>query len=187
VLAYSQEIYDWIKTFHVLGAIVWVGGGVFVQIYATRLIRANETARVMAFAKDIQRIALSVFTPASILVLLLGIALVWYSPVWGLTQLWVILGLLGIANSIVVGAVFLGPESGRIGRLSDERGASDPEVHRRVRRSSRSPLRPDGAPARRRRYGGQAGGVGFRASRRSGNSPDDLTQWKLSSPDARPP
>lgn len=41
MLAYSQEIYDWIKTFHVLGAIVWVGGGVFVQIYATRLIRAK--------------------------------------------------------------------------------------------------------------------------------------------------
>lgn len=134
VLAYSQEIYDWIKTFHVLGAIVWVGGGVFVQIYATRLIRANETARVMAFAKDIERIGLSVFLPASILVLLLGIALVWYSPAWDLTQLWVILGLLGIANTIVVGAVFLGPESGRIGRLAEERGASDPEVQRRVRR-----------------------------------------------------
>ena len=61
-------------------------------------------------------------------------ALVWYSPAWGLTQLWVILGLLGIANSIVVGAVFLGPESGRIGRLWDERGANDPEVQRRIRR-----------------------------------------------------
>ena len=106
----------------------------FVQIYATRLIRANETVRVMVFAKDIERIGMSVFLPASILVLLLGIALVWYSPAWDLTQLWVILGLLGIANTIVVGAVFLGPESGRIGRLAEERGANDPEVQRRVRR-----------------------------------------------------
>jgi hypothetical protein len=58
--------------------------------------------------------------------------MVWYSPAWELTQLWVILGLVGIANTIVVGAAFLGPESGRLGRLAEERGPADPELQRRI-------------------------------------------------------
>ena len=33
-----------------------------------------------------------------------------------------------------MGALFLGPESGRIGKLIDERGAADPEVRRRITR-----------------------------------------------------
>ena len=134
MLAYSQAVYDWIKLFHILAAIVWVGGGVFVQIYVTRMKRANEMGRLLAFAKDIERIGITVFTPASILVLILGIAMVWYSPAWELGQLWVILGLVGIANTIVVGAAFLGPEAGRIARLTEERGPEDAEVQRRVQR-----------------------------------------------------
>lgn len=113
---------------------MWVGGGVFAQIYATRLMRANEMPRAAAFAKDIERIGLTIFTPASIVVLILGIAMVWYSPAWEITQLWVILGLVGIANTIVVGAAFLGPEAGRVGRLADERGVTDPELQHRIER-----------------------------------------------------
>jgi hypothetical protein len=46
----------------------------------------------------------------------------------------VIIGLLGIANTIVVGAAFLGPEAGRIARVAAERGPDDPEVLRRTER-----------------------------------------------------
>lgn len=45
-----------------------------------------------------------------------------------------ILGLVGIVNTIVVGAAFLGPEAGRISRLTEERGTDDPEVQRRLQR-----------------------------------------------------
>jgi uncharacterized membrane protein len=134
VFAFSEGIYNWIKLFHVLAAIVWVGGGIFIQIYVTRLKRAGEMGRLLAFAKDIERFGMTVFTPASILVLVLGIAMVWYSPAWEVGQLWVILGLVGIANTIVVGAAFLGPEAGRIARLTGERGPDDPEIIRRIQR-----------------------------------------------------
>lgn len=80
MLGYSQGIYDWIKLLHILAAIAWVGGGIFVQIYVTRLRRASEMGRLSAFGKDIERIGMTVFVPASILVLIFGIAMVWYSP-----------------------------------------------------------------------------------------------------------
>lgn len=70
MLAYDLGIYNWIKTFHVLAAIVWVGGGIFIQIYVTRLKRANDQTRLMAFAKDVEKFGTMVFLPASIAVLI---------------------------------------------------------------------------------------------------------------------
>ena len=134
MLAYSEGIYTWIKSGHVLAAIVWVGGGIFIQAYTTRLRAAGDQERLLRFAKDVERLGNTMFLPASVLVLLFGIALVWYSPAWEVTDLWVILGLVGIANTIVVGAAFMGPESGRIARLAEERGPDDPEVARRTQR-----------------------------------------------------
>jgi uncharacterized membrane protein len=134
VLAFDLGIYNWIKTVHVLAAIVWVGGGIFIQIYVTRLKRTNDQTRLMAFAKDVEKFGTMIFLPASILVLIFGMVMVWYAPQWELTQLWVILGLLGIANTIVVGAAFLGPEAGRLARVASERGPDDPEVVRRTER-----------------------------------------------------
>ena len=134
MLAFSEGIYNWIKAGHVLAAIVWVGGGIFIQIYVTRLRSAGDQTRLMRFAKDLEKLGNAIFLPASLLVLLFGIALVWYSPAWEVTQLWVILGLIGIANTIVIGAAFLGPEAGRIARVAEERGPDDPEILRRTRR-----------------------------------------------------
>ena len=132
MLAFDAGVYNWIKTFHILAAIVWVGGGIFVQIYSSRLRRATDQTRLLAFAKDLETLGTKVFMPASIVVLIMGIVLVWYSPAWEVTQLWVILGLVGIANSIVVGAFFLGPEAGRIAKIAEERGPEDPEVAART-------------------------------------------------------
>lgn len=132
MLAFSEGIYNWIKAGHVLAAIVWVGGGIFIQIYVTRLRSAGDQMRLMRFAKDLEKLGNAIFLPASLLVLLFGIAMIWYSPAWEITQLWVILGLAGIANTIVVGAAFLGPEAGRIARVAEERGPDDPEILRRT-------------------------------------------------------
>jgi hypothetical protein len=46
----------------------------------------------------------------------------------------VILGLVGIESTVVVGAAFLGPESSKLARLTEQRGPEDPEVVRRVQR-----------------------------------------------------
>ena len=103
MLAFSEGIYNWIKAGHVLAAIVWVGGGIFIQIYVTRLRSAGDQTRLMRFAKDLEKLGNAIFLPASLLVLLFGIAMVWYSPAWEVTQLWVILGLVSgfIASKLI--------------------------------------------------------------------------------------
>jgi uncharacterized membrane protein len=54
VLAYSTTVYDWIKLVHVLAAIVWVGSSVFIQLYATKLDRSGDRAKLAGFAQDIE-------------------------------------------------------------------------------------------------------------------------------------
>jgi uncharacterized membrane protein len=125
--------YELLKTVHVLFAVVWVGGAATTQVLATRLSRANEPARMAAFAKDIEFVGTRVFMPSSIVVLVAGI---WMVATSGLdfTDLWIVFGLIGIAFSAIVGAAFLGPESGRIGALIEARGPEDGEVIARMKR-----------------------------------------------------
>jgi len=134
VLAFSVGVYNVILLVHILASIVWVGGGIFIQIYVTRLDRAGEDVRLMAFAKDLEKLGSLIFLPAALVVLLAGITMVAYSPGVEVTELWVILGLVGIANTIMIGAAFLGPEAGRLARIAEERGPDDPEVLRRTKR-----------------------------------------------------
>ena len=125
--------YELLKTIHVLFAVIWVGGAATTQILATRLSKANEPGRMAAFAKEIEFVGTRVFMPASVIVLAAGIWMVAISG-WNFTDLWIVLGLVGIAFSATVGATFLGPESGRIGRLIEAKGPEDTEVTARLNR-----------------------------------------------------
>jgi uncharacterized membrane protein len=134
VLGFSSTVYDWLKLIHVLAAITWVGGAIFVQIYATRLLRQREPLRLAGFAKDIGELGMKVFMPASLTVVLGGIVLVIYAPFMDFTDAWIALGLIGAAATFLTGAFVIGPESGKLGALAQERGPEDAEVQRRIER-----------------------------------------------------
>src|SRR5581483_551010 len=95
------------KALHVLMAIIWVGGALMIQLFAFRILKESDEQRIAAFTKDVEYIGMRTFIPASLVV-------------W--------------AASFVSGAAFLGPESGRIGRLIEERGGIDAEVRMRIER-----------------------------------------------------
>ena len=134
MLGYSSTVYDWLKLIHVLAAITWVGGAIFVQIYATRLLRQKEPLRLAGFARDIGDLGMKVFMPAALTVVLIGIVMVIYAPAMNFTDAWIALGLVGAAATFLTGAFVIGPESGRLGALAQERGPEDPEVQRRIER-----------------------------------------------------
>jgi len=134
VLAFSDGIYHLLKFIHVGAAIAWVGGGAFVQVLATRVSRQNDPLKLAALAKDIEAIGQRYLMGASILVLLAGLTLVIYTPFLYFSEPWVIVGLVGVAATIVTGAGFIGPEAGRLAVAAEERGPTDPEVQQRIRR-----------------------------------------------------
>jgi uncharacterized membrane protein len=133
MVAISTGYYDALKFFHVLASITWVGSAIYAQLLATKVTGEGDPARIVATAKDIGDLGKRLITPAAIAVLVFGVWLVAVSA-WNFTDTWVVLGLVGIAITIVTGAGFLGPESERIGKLGAERDPSDPEIQRRIKR-----------------------------------------------------
>ena len=133
MLAISQGYYNTLKFLHVLSAIAWVGGNVYAQVLATKVIGEGDPVHTGAIAKDIGDLGNRLLLPAAISVLVFGVWLVAASAL-NFTDTFVLIGLVGVAITIVTGAFFIGPEAGRLGELAAERDPADPEIQRRIRR-----------------------------------------------------
>lgn len=125
--------YTILKVVHVLAAVVWVGGAVTTNILGTRITRAGDDNRLVAFGRDAEWVGTHVYFPSSMVVLLFGIlaALRGHDS---FTSAWLIIGIVGVALTATTGSSFLGPELKRISAIFEERGASDPEGKRRLAR-----------------------------------------------------
>lgn len=96
-----------LKFLHVSLAIIWLGGGMCLILLGVFLGRNPTPDRVMTIVRLVAVYAPRVFIPASVLVLLTGIAAVHYGGYgW---DAWVILGLGGVAFTGVFGGKVLGP------------------------------------------------------------------------------
>jgi ABC-type uncharacterized transport system YnjBCD permease subunit len=72
------------------------------------------------------------FAPASLILVVLGFVLM-HQGGWD-WKFWAVFAIVVWALSFVTGIVLLGPESGRIGKLIEERGGVDVEVQSRIER-----------------------------------------------------
>ena len=68
--------YDWLTAFHVFFAVVWVGGAVMIQIFASLAMRSALPGRIAEFAAEAERIGMRVFMPSSLALLGLGFWLI---------------------------------------------------------------------------------------------------------------
>jgi uncharacterized membrane protein len=125
--------YELLLFVHILAAVVWIGGALSLQVLAIRAERSPDGGRVANIATEAEWVGSRIFLPASIVLLLAGIGLTLEGD-WGFTTLWVLLGLIAYGLSALTGSLFLGPESGRIGKMIAEVGPQDPEVIARIKR-----------------------------------------------------
>ena len=116
---------------HITATIVWVGGGLAVQVFGTLTKRAGDPARTAAFARDVSWTALRVFMPSAALVFASGVALMAESN-WSWDEPFVAVGLVGLAGVSAVAFGFLAPELGRIAAVLDTEGPS-PATFARLR------------------------------------------------------
>jgi uncharacterized membrane protein len=134
VLAFNIGVYHTLKFIHIMSAIVWVGGGIFVQIYATKLSKADDPMRLAAFSKDVSTLGQKVFAPASGLVTLMGIIMVIYTPFIYFSETWIIVGLVGAVATFITGAFFIGPTAGKLAKLAETEGPTSPGVQALMKR-----------------------------------------------------
>ena len=99
-------MYDLFKFLHIVGSIVWLGAGITFQILNGRLARANDQAGIAALASQGEWFGKVVFSTAAGVTLVAGIVTVLASEgAWSFGDLWITWGFVGIALSIVFGAV----------------------------------------------------------------------------------
>lgn len=123
--------YQILLFWHVAMAIIWVGGGLMMQFFAIRTSMSGDPARMGTFGQDVEWIANRVFIPGSLLAFVSGLLLVIESDFYGFGDDWIVIALALYATTFFAGLLFLGPESGRVGKLQAE-GA--PEAAQRTTR-----------------------------------------------------
>lgn len=118
---------------HILMTIVWVGGGIILQVLAFRVLTDGDAARTAGLAGDIEQIGNKVFAPASLLLLVsaMGLMLNGASP-WDWAEPFVSLGLLVWVISFAAGIGYLGPMSGRLRQSIEETGPASAESLRLI-------------------------------------------------------
>jgi uncharacterized membrane protein len=116
---------------HILCAVIWVGGGIMIQLLALRVVKARDTAYGAGFSRDISFVAMTTFIPASLLLVISGFGLV-HEGHWDWSG-WLVFGLVVWAASFLSGALYLGPQSKALGVAMAEHGFESQQAQARLR------------------------------------------------------
>ena len=125
--------YGVFKAIHVLAAILWLGGGAAITVLAWQAQRTKDNAQLLQIGKQAEWLSMRLFVPSALVVVAMGVVLM-HKGDWGYGHFWTLFGLIAWGVSFVVGAAFLGPESGRLAKLVETKGPDDPEVLARLNR-----------------------------------------------------
>ena len=116
-------MYDVAKYVHILSAVIWVGGAVYVQLLVLRAQRSDPTL-VGRLGPEIEFIGTRVFIPASILLFVAGLYMT--ANRWSFSQTWISIAIALWLLSVLVGSLYLGPQSKKIGQLVAAEGPASP-------------------------------------------------------------
>ena len=117
-----MTLYDFLLFIHISATVVWVGAGVCSMVLAIGYDSDGDAPAIRRFLADQDRLATRLFIPASLTVVILGIALVIESDAWSFDQLWIVLGLVGFAATFVTGLFMIKPASERVGAAMEREG-----------------------------------------------------------------
>ena len=96
-----------LKFLHVSSAVIWIGGAFIMVMLGTRADRSADDEILVDVVRQVAWAADHVYVPASISTLVFGLILAWFASLWG--NLWIILGLLGVASTVGLGILVLTP------------------------------------------------------------------------------
>ena len=130
-----MTLYEFLLFIHVTASIVWIGAGFLSLVLATTYDRESDEAAITRFLHDQEWLAMRLFVPASLIVVVFGIAMVIESDAWTFEYLWIVLGLVGYAATFVTGFFLIRPASERIGaEMKQQGGRLTPQLRVRIRK-----------------------------------------------------
>ncbi len=134
MIAATYTTYSLLELVHVCVAVVWVGGAATIGLIALRAARVSDPRELAGFARTAGWVGPTIFTPASLVVLLSGVGMMLEGRLpWD--RGWILLSLAVWASSFVLGLVYFKPRGQRAGRLAAELGVDHPDVQRLLRQT----------------------------------------------------
>ena len=106
-------MYEFLLTIHVLAAVIWVGGGLAMHILGRRVLKRGDPREIFEFSKEINTVAMRLYAPTSLILLIAGILLV-NEAGYEFSQLWITLAFIGWAFSFIVGVGYYGPQDKKL-------------------------------------------------------------------------
>jgi uncharacterized membrane protein len=125
--AVPNDWYAVFKTVHVLFAVLWVGGGTLLTIFAILAERSNDPAEIAQVAKWAGAVGEKLFAPAGLIVFLMGVAMM-INTNWGWDKFWIVAGLIGYASTFITGIAVLSPRAKKLHAVIAEKGPTSPEA-----------------------------------------------------------
>ena len=117
-----MTLYELLLFIHIGATIIWIGAGFLSLVLAIGYDQDGDEPALLRFMKDQERLALRLFVPASLVVVLMGIALVIESDAWSFDQLWIVLGLVGFAATFFTGLLIMKPGTEKLGAEMEAAG-----------------------------------------------------------------
>ncbi len=118
-----MDWYSVVKFVHIVAAIGWLGGGMTMLISGVLARRDPDRMAVLRFMRTMNALALPLFVPASMTVLISGLTM---AVLWvGFSAAWLVLALAGIAVSLGMGMGFIKPVGERIEARVAKEGLSE--------------------------------------------------------------
>ena len=107
-----MDTYSYVKALHVAFIVIWVGGDFSFLIFSVKADLTSDVGALEGLIPNILFFAKYVATPTSFGALVCGLVMAWLS--WGFEQLWILIGLAGLAAVAINGVAGLRPRSERL-------------------------------------------------------------------------
>ena len=95
-------MYNVLQFLHVAAAIVWLGSGVGLVALMATMTRAGDRATLMAVTRHFDVLGPRLFGTAAMSTLIFGVLMVIVGDGIGFTDTWIVIGLVGVAISMVI-------------------------------------------------------------------------------------
>jgi uncharacterized membrane protein len=125
--------YDVLLFLHIGIAAIWIGSALLFFVLFQRAKWTNDPLLAERLGAHTAWLATRLFIPASLSVFVLGILLTIEGP-WSFDQLWILLGLGGMATTFLIGIAVIEPTTKKMHAAMETRGPAHPEVARHSRR-----------------------------------------------------
>ena len=123
--------YEVLKFLHVVAVIAWVGSPVFLTVLQARLRRAGDRAALMGIGRQMETLGKVYFSPLAAATLATGVLMVATTDGWSFGDPWILIGLAGIAATLVIGLGMITPTGKKLGEAS-QATPPDPAVIARL-------------------------------------------------------